>query len=306
MSELSSVSVLGDKSKPYSGRIWERTFPFGSYEVLYKSNAKGPSECERLNAWLEDSGSENRVSPASMSSKAKIQYSADPEVPAYAESNQERTVRRARQKLRWGAKCIGADRLLSLTIRENVTDYAVAEAYLTKFLRMCRSEWGAKFKFVAVPEMQKRGAWHFHFALRGFWNINKIRAFWWRALGVKVAISEDGKPVMLDTSVAPGNVDITSPRRGGVSKRTWDIDKLAAYLSKYMGKAIAENDLGGHPSYRITRGLKPVLSRFLVRALTYSDVVSVFLAIASPVGTLPYIFESPDRSVLWASGSAGS
>lgn len=307
MPELSSVSVLGQSEHPFSGRVWQRNFPHGSYEVLYKSHGKGPSDCERINAWLEDSGSDNRVSPSSMAgSRVKVEYSADPVVPEVKESNQDRVKRRARQKLRWHCKCIGADRLLSLTFRENVSDYLQAEKVLTRFLALCRREWGASFRFVAVPELQKRGAWHFHLALRGFWNINKIRGFWWRALGAKVVWSDSGKPVLRDVTETPGNVDITTPRRRGVARRAWDIDRLAGYLAKYVGKALAENDLGGKPSYRSTRGLHPRIDRYIVRALNFQDVVSVFLEVASPVGTSPYIFQSPDRSVLWAAGSLNS
>jgi len=303
MSQLSPVSVIGDNADPYSGRIWYRQFPHGDFELLYKSHAKGPSECERINAWLHDSGSDNRVTPASFGRSVSVsQVDADGVITEPKETNPERVQRRAKQKVRWNLKCIGADRLLTLTFRDNVTDYSQAEKCLTKFLRLCRDEWGQSFRFCAVPELQKRGAWHFHLALRGFWNINKLRVFWWRSLGSKVAFSEGGKPVLLDDSVTRGNVDITNPRVRGQVRRNWSVDRLASYLAKYVGKAIAENDLGGKPSYRCTRGLKPDLQRFLVRALSYADVLKQFFASAPPSDRSPFLFASPDRQVLWAAG----
>jgi len=302
----SVVSVVGQADNPYSGRIWLREFPHGDYEVLYKSHGKGPSECERINAWLQDSGSDNRVSPSSFGLSIRVAEVDSDRAPESPETTAERVARRAKQKVRWNLKCIGADRLLTLTFRENLTDYARAEQHLTKFLALCRREWGASFKFCAVPEPQKRGAWHFHLALRGFWNIDKLRGFWWRALGVKVAFSDEGKPVMLSESVTPGNVDITSPRVRGQVRRSWAVDRLASYLAKYVGKVIGENDLGGKPSYRCTRGLKPDLQRFLVKALTFADVLSVFLPLASPNPLdSPFLFQAPDRSVLWAAGRIG-
>jgi len=301
MGQLSTLSPLGDPALPFAGRAWLRQFPHGEYEVVYKSGSNMPSEVERVNAWLEDAGSQNRVTWSSFPRPARVpQPGETPDIP---ETNKERSVRRARQKIRWLAKCIGADRLLTLTFRENVVDLGEAYKALTPFLAMCRREWPGSFKFVLVPERQKRGAWHFHLAMRGWWNVNKLRGFWWRACGALVSWSDDGRPVLEDRTETPGNVQMNAPRSRGKSRRNWSVDRLSGYLAKYVGKAVAEQDLDGRASYRATRGLHPVIQRYIIRALTYSDVLKQFFTIASPPGVSAYVFESPDRCLLWASGS---
>lgn len=292
------LQVIGKTEDPFAGRAWRREFPHGDFELLYRSHAKSPSEIEKCNTWLALDGADYRIAPLKKNSSASTE--AEQEDTPAGETNKERAARRARQKLRWLIKCIGADRLLTLTFRENVTEYEQAEKHLSKFLTRCRNEWGSEFKFAVVPERQKRGAWHFHLALRGFWNVNKLRAFWWRTLGVKVGFSSEGKPVMLDGTVTPGNVDITSPVVRGQKRRAWAIDRLASYLAKYVAKTLGTEDLGGKPSYRGTRGLHPSVQRYLVKALTFADVVQVFLASAACKN--PFLFQSPDLSVLWCAG----
>lgn len=305
MGGLSAVSVVGSMDHAFAGRVWMRRFPHGDYEALYKSHSKAPGEVERINTWLATSGSDNRVTARAVFGASVPRQSSGLDVHA-KESNHERVKRRAKQRLRWGVKCVGADRLLSLTFRENVTDYDQADAVLTRFLGMCRREWPSAFRFVAVPERQGRGAWHFHLALRGWWNINKIRGFWYRAIGARVTWSDDGRPVLEDTTLTPGSVNITDPKRRGKSARTWGVSSLAAYLAKYVGKTLGEEDLGGKPSYRLTRGLCPAVERYLVRADSFFDVLGVFLGLASGVAASGRsLWQSADRSVLWAAGREG-
>ena len=306
MQELSPISVIGDNSNPYAGRVWRRTFPHGEFEAVYKSHAKAPGEVERINTWLQTSGSDNRVT-----ARALFGASLPSDSPkVQTESNDARSVRRARQKLRWAIKCIGADRLLTLTFRDNVTDYAQADAALTRFINMCKREWPTAWQFTAVPEIQESRAattgfrvWHFHLALRGWWNIKKLRGFWYRALGCRVIWSADGSPVLADQSVTPGSVNISDPKRGGRGRRVWAVASIASYLAKYVGKSMASEDLGGKPSYRSTRGLHPVVERFLVKALTFADVLVCFLDLVSPSGVAtPFLWQSKDRSCLWSAG----
>jgi hypothetical protein len=89
-----------------------------------------------------------------------------------------------------------------------------------------------KFSYVIVAERQKRGAWHFHLALRGWQNLPLIRACWRRAGG-------------------DGNVDVqpfTGPNH-----------KMASYMSKYISKAFTldELDRASHHRYRRSQDLNP-------------------------------------------------
>ena len=128
--------------------------------------------------------------------------------------NSNRAARRAVATVRRKCMAMGADRLLTLTYRENLTDPAEAWEHWQKFARACRDRFDG-FKYVVVPEKQKRGAIHFHVALNRFYSVRTLRAIWREIIG-------------------EGNVDMTSPRSGG----KWKVQKLANYLSKYIAKTI--------------------------------------------------------------------
>lgn len=293
-----ALGLVGDADSPYAGRVVVRHFN-GTSEAVYISS-RGPSECEQLNAWFVDAGIDNRVSPHRYPVKAAKPDQADADQAAEpTETNSERVARRAKQRIRWSAKAIGADRMLTLTYRENQTDFVLAKAHLAKFVRMCRERWPS-FKYVAVPEQQKRGAWHWHLALQGFVNIDAVRGFWWRSIGYRVKFSEGGKPVLLDASETPGNIDVATPRTRGQKRRTWQIDRLCAYLSKYMTKAVM-GGLDHKASYSVTRGLTWRVERFVVRALTFPQVVTGFFNVLEAAGVQSrYLFQAEDRRTLWA------
>jgi len=133
------------------------------------------------------------------------------------ESTLKKSQQRAKAQVRRKILSMQADRLLTLTFRENVTDIDEAWKILKYFIKLMR--WRFKdFQYVVVPEYQKRGAVHFHLAVRGYYHANTVRRLWHRAAG------EHG-----------GNVDITSPRKY-ISKNSWNPRRIGAYLSKYMNK----------------------------------------------------------------------
>lgn len=297
-----ALGLVGETDSPYAGRIALRLFPHGAAEAVYVSS-RGPSEAETLNAWFHDAGIDNRVTARDLGGGWSDQSVRGPrrdgELP---ETHQHRVARRARQRVRWSAKCIGADRLLTLTYRSNQEDFDLAKRHLAKFTAMCRRRW-PDFKFVAVPERQERGAWHWHLAIRGWLDITVVRGFWWRVLGARVHWSDAGKPVLLDDAVTPGNVDVTTPRTRGRSRRVWHVDNLSAYLSKYISKAIC-GGLDGRASYSASRGLQWQVERYVVRAQSFVGVVKVFFETlqASSVRIVRH-YQSDDLTTLWAAGS---
>lgn len=124
--------------------------------------------------------------------------------------------RRSRTAVRRRILSMCADRLLTLTFKENLTDIDQAWNCFKYFIKLMR--WRYKnFCYVAVPEEQKRGAIHFHLAVEGYYHANTVRKFWHRAVGKW-----------------GGNIDITSPRKAG--KNSWNPKRIAAYLSKYLTK----------------------------------------------------------------------
>lgn len=127
-----------------------------------------------------------------------------------------RSVQRTRSGIYDRIRQIGADRLLTLTVRENLSDLDRFQAGVKRFLRAIDRQMRG-LQYVAVFEQQKRGAWHAHLAIRGFRDVRTLRRLW-------LAIVGKGQ----------GNVDITPPRRR---------ERLASYLAKYVAKNIAQHGL---------------------------------------------------------------
>lgn len=108
------------------------------------------------------------------------------------------------------------DRMLTLTFKENLTDLTEARKRQHYFLKLVRHRW-PEFTYITVPELQKRGAVHFHLAIRGYHSIRTLRTLWLRAAGTY-----------------GGNVDITNPKKYG--KNSWNPKRIAQYLAKYISK----------------------------------------------------------------------
>lgn len=138
--------------------------------------------------------------------------------------NKERATRRARTKVRRLAKAKGLTTLLTLTYRENMVDRARMQRDLDVFLKRVRRVIPG-FQYVCVFERQKRGAWHAHLAVekvlshylaagRLVRSYDLLRSMW------RAVVGADN-----------GNVDVSRNKRLQRSAA-----KLAAYLSKYIGK----------------------------------------------------------------------
>jgi hypothetical protein len=185
-----SVVEVGHMGAAFAGRLVVREF--GSCVEATFSSCEAPSFRQRLNEWHKSGGETSLGEPPPPFYGMGGSFPDKPK-----ETDRERAMRRARQRLRFLIKAINADRMLTLTHRDNIEDFAESRKILAKFLAMCRREWSA-WRFVGVPEPQQRGAWHWHFALPGWVNVHKLRAFWWRAHGRKVAFSDEGSPILLD------------------------------------------------------------------------------------------------------------
>lgn len=146
------------------------------------------------------------------------------------EQNLMDAAKRAKQQVRLRCKAIGADRMITLTYRENVLD----KARLKKDFDTLRRRLGKVrgFQYVAVAERQKRGSWHLHIALKGRQNYSVLRSIWWSIVG-------DGN----------GNIDVRNPFREKGLRH-----KLASYLSKYITKDFAEHALN-EKRYWTSRGV---------------------------------------------------
>lgn len=129
-----------------------------------------------------------------------------------------KSISRSRTVIRRKALSLQADRMLTLTFRENVTEIDEAWAVFKYFCKLMRFRYGDRFRYIAVPELQKRGAVHFHLAISDYYHVQTVRRMWRRAAGKR-----------------GGNIDITTPRKAG--KNSWSPKRIAVYLSKYISKS---------------------------------------------------------------------
>lgn len=152
------------------------------------------------------------------------------------------SVNRAKRDLKHKAMMIRADRLLTLTYRENITDRERAYKHLEQFVKRCHKAFNG-FDYVAVSEKQKRGAIHFHLAVNRFYHVNIVRAIW------RSIVGQDN-----------GNIDMTPPRGRGPK----NVVQIARYLSKYMAKDMDENAIS-KKRYSSSRGIpKPEKKTFYI------------------------------------------
>ena len=121
--------------------------------------------------------------------------------------------------------------LVTLTYRDNLTDLSLAYRHFSAFTGALRRTHGKAFKYICVPEFQKRGAVHFH-AL--FWGLPK-----------EVVLSER-RTRALAGLWSKGFVFL---------KETDGSQKLSGYLAKYMTKAFTDPRLKNQKSYVASKNI---------------------------------------------------
>ncbi|HTH58985.1 MAG TPA: hypothetical protein VL689_02380 [Paraburkholderia sp.] len=149
--------------------------------------------------------------------------------------------KRAKQQVRLRCKAIGADRMITLTYHENMTDKARLKKDFDAFRR--RLSKLQDFHYVAVAERQKRGAWHLHIAVKGRQNYRVLRSVWGRVVGCESV-----------------RVHVKNPFREKGLRH-----KLASYIGKYITKDFAEHALN-EKRYWTSRGI-PVPARQAIAQL---------------------------------------
>lgn len=154
------------------------------------------------------------------------------------ESNDDDAGRRAKKNVRLCCKTIGADRMVTLTYRENMVDRVQA---LKDWKAFCRRLGKVKaFHYVAVIEEQVRGALHFHVAVKGRQHYATLRSVWQHVLGRDA----EGREM--------GQVNVRDPHKFGFGNK--GAHKLASYIAKYCGKDMQCRDLDEKRYFR-SRGI---------------------------------------------------
>lgn len=238
-----------------------------------------------------------------VSNRPKEEKSAS-EIEHEKRANHRRAVRKAKQTTRFLVEQMQADRLFTLTYRENVDDREKVKADFKRFLRLVREGWKGcpgidNWQYVAVLERQERGAYHVHCAVRGYQPVKFLRKCWYKALGA------DAEAKGEDT---PGQVDITSPRNstGKSRKREWATRRLSCYIVKYMQKTFDETTTEKNRYWRSKDIEAPQVYRQWLVATNLGEAISALykhLEIAEGFRVQKH-WNSDDQCIYWCYGIA--
>ncbi len=122
--------------------------------------------------------------------------------------------------------------LVTITYGDNFTDLKGGYKHFSSFIQSLRHKYGKTFKYVCVPEFQKRGAVHFH-AL--FWGLPEE------------VFLQERKTRTLAGLWGRGFIYL---------KETDGDEKLSFYLSKYMAKAFTDPRLKNQKCYVASRNIQ--------------------------------------------------
>lgn len=189
-----------------------------------------------------------------------------------------RAIRHARSRLRQLVLSANADHLLTLTYRDNVTDFGQTTSDLSRFVRRVRTKL-PEWVYIAVPERQQRGAWHWHMAVVGRQDVGLLRACW-RA------------------TVGDGNIDVQRPRPGTGNRRLG----IVKYLGKYLAKGFHEGnrELNGH-RFRASHGIKVPAEAIKLPPELRSDVQRFVLdQLGAHAGSVGYVWVDERGLAGWA------
>lgn len=150
-------------------------------------------------------------------------------------------------------KCLAIDayRMVTLTMPGDTyfNDQDIDEAWLMfrAWLQRLRRK-NLRFHYVAVPEKQGRGAWHFHVAVNEFIPIKVIQREW--------------------NQIGGGNVDVKHFKNRFTSSKT---EGCAGYIAKYIGKEL-ESSVFSRNRYRTSQGIKIDVERVDLPEIFFSSL----------------------------------
>jgi len=175
------------------------------------------------------------------------------------EQERARSLLRARRKLVDAVRCLRANRILTLTSEECITDRDIFLWCVRKFVRLMKQR-HKEWKCVYALELQKRGAWHAHLAVVGMQYADEASALW-------ASILEEERK---------GQYHL-----GGILTGK----RAAGYISKYIGKDLPEGErprYGHH--YGRSRGLTPESEIYNLINSTIGDLEAWALATFDSLG----------------------
>lgn len=165
------------------------------------------------------------------------------------EKSIEANVRRAKRDVRHKCKAMAINALWTLTFKQNVTDREIALKCLDRFRRRVVTVIPG-WRYIAVLEPQKRGAWHIHIATHALpklltdkgvkvksWNV--MRAIWRAVAGDLGGNFDEAKRV--------GRWGTSKPMRGAGA--------IARYIAGYVAKDMANSELN-RKRYSASKGIE--------------------------------------------------
>lgn len=170
--------------------------------------------------------------------KNKIAKEPREQTDQVKQENLQRSIKRSKRKIfeLVNTNYIeGKSSFLTITFKENLTDYDLAFNYWKRFKQKVEYHYKIKLQYCGVVEFQQRGAIHFHICLFnvGYMEQEKLYNMW--------------------NSIVPGGINIQ-----GIKDN--QCDNVGAYMTYYMNKDL-ENSFGkdeykGKKRYFYSKGLK--------------------------------------------------
>lgn len=197
------------------------------------------------------------------------------------EANKKRACRLARQRVRLLSKCIGADHMITLTYREVVQDIEKLKKDFENFVRAVHIK-HPEWVYVATFEKQRADSedwsYHMHLAVHGKQDIKYLLRCWLRAIGQ--AHEEINDWLIRGDKLgekSKGAVNVTKPNKrftaASNTSATWQANKLAAYMTKYISKEF-DTVQKGAKKYWHSRGIeKPEVIKFWLGATNFPDAI---------------------------------
>jgi len=161
------------------------------------------------------------------------------------EKIREKNAMRAKRRVRWLCREIGADTLVTFTTREIENDRADLMRRFARFVRRYREALGGVtwlYVAVAEPHPSNPGHWHIHVATRGGVRITTARDIWWDLCGGR------------------GMGNIHAKRFNAPEGETGSV-ALARYVSKYVTKGFEEDEDRPEKERRFRAAIIPLADR---------------------------------------------
>lgn len=142
-----------------------------------------------------------------------------------SEADAARSLRRRRKAVRQACKSAGFDRMLTFTVRKDCMSRDAFGKAVVKTLKLASDSLGKKLHYVLTLELQKRGVWHAHVALRGRQDWKLLISIW--RFRVLPSYGTDG--AIFD--------NVRRHKKGKITP-----SQIAKYISKYIGKELDETE----------------------------------------------------------------